>query len=317
MNEKFFLTTHSATWHQLENYCLRLHSHGTKSLSSQEIKDFLNLFKLTSHHLAYAQTHYKDSRVVPYLNNLVSQCHTFIYAVPKVNLFSSFKSLLHDYHNLLAQYKAYILFACFIFLCGGFLSFFMIYLNPSNAPLFLDPDTIESISNQSTSGPIETWNYPMMSSYIMVNNITVALKAFVLGITFGIGTAYVLFNNGLMLGSFTALFYLYGQPLSYWSLILPHGVMELSAIFIAGGAGFILAKSLLIPGPLMRKYSLIQGGRQSLRLMGGVILLLIIAGLIEGFFTPLPISVDAKLLFAFLTALLLVFYCIFPSSHHV
>lgn len=309
LKEELFLSTHSATWQQLENYCSKMTKGGLKKLSTTEIKDFLTLFKLTSHHLAYAKTHYENSQTIYYLNNLVSKCNGYVYTCPSFNLLAAIKSLFTSYSQLLRQKRFYILFAFGFFLFGSLLSFVMVLANPDNASLFLPASIVENVHSmsESTSSGVDV-SYPLMSSYVMTNNISVALKAFVYGITLGIGTAYILFANGLLLGGLSALYLLYGDSTYYWSLILPHGIIELTAIFIAGAAGFMVAKAFLLPGSLSRTHSLIKASKEAVSIIGGVIVLLIIAGIIEGFFTPLPISPIVKLLFAGFTALLLACY---------
>ena len=317
MKEEKFLSIHSSTWHELEVYCSTIHHKGIHKLNAYEIKTFLNLFKTVSHHLAYAKTHYTNSQTIYYLNNLVAQCNTYIYTAPKPNIASFFTSLFSNYSKILRKYKTYILFSTATFLLGALISFLMVFLHPDTASLFLEPDLIDGITTNGGSGSLSDWNYPLMSSYIMTNNILVALRAFVFGITLAIGTLYILFYNGILLGSLTALFYLYGDPIKYWSLILPHGIIELTAIFISGAAGLIIAKSFLLPGNLNRTHSLIHGAKEALNLMGGVVVLLVIAGVIEGFFTPLAISAVSKLIFALLTAVLLTIYCLIPYLKHV
>lgn len=313
MKEEQFLSTHSSQWTELEGYCKRISKKGIKKLSIEEINDFLRLFKLASHHLAYAKTHYKDGQTIFYLNNLVSQCNTYVYTMPKPDIIDGVKKLLREYPNIIRKYRNYVWAAFGIFLIGAVMSFAMVYFKPDYATLFLEKSLIKGVTEgTSGNGVSSSWDYPLMSSYIMTNNIMVAFRAFVLGATLGIGTAYILFYNGLMLGSLTALFYLYGDTVKYWSLILPHGVMELSAIFISGAAGFMIAKSILVPGQLKRSHSLIYGAKQALNLIGGVVIMLIIAGIIEGFFTPLDINPISKLLFALMTAILLGLYMMSP-----
>jgi len=186
----------------------------------------------------------------------------------------------------------------------------MVLYNPDNAILFLPQHFIDVVQKGQMGGG--QWNYPLMSSYIMVNNISVSLRAFVWGITLGIGTIYILFMNGSLLGALTALVYLNGNPSNYWALILPHGIIELTAIFISGGAGLMLAKGLLLPGQHTRFQSVIKQAKNSVSLVIGVIIMLVIAGIIEGFFTPLPIQGLFKLSFAAFTAILLFIYLLIP-----
>ncbi len=124
---------------------------------------------------------------------------------------------------------------------------------------------------------------PFMASAIITNNVQVAFGAFALGITAGIGTVLVLVFNGLFFGAVLGLFANY--HLAGWILtfVAGHGVLELTAIFIAGGAGLLVGRALVAPGDLARRDALVVHGRLAIRLVGAAACLLILAGLIEGF----------------------------------
>lgn len=308
MKEEMFIKINTNTWNDLELMCNKLSHKGNSGVSSSELKHFLHLFRQGSHHLAYAKTHYPQSNIVPYLNTLIGKCNTHIYASPKISVSSTIKYITRDYPKLLRSYKSYILLSFGTFFFGFILSMVLVFLDVNYASLFIEESFAKGIIENGISA--RQWDYPLMSSYIMVNNITVALKSFLFGITLGLGTLYILFYNGAMLGALTALIYLYDNPIYYWSLILPHGIIELTAIFISGGAGLIIAKNILIPGALSRKHALIQGCFKALSLMGMVVVFLIIAAVIEGFYTPLPIGEVPKLIFSGLTAIILIGYFI-------
>ena len=310
MREEQFIEINSNMWRELENLYALVNKKGIKSLSSIDVKRFLHIFRQCSHHLAYARTHYSKSSVVMYLNSLVGKCHSHVYAVKKISPGNLARYVTYEFPNLLKEYRWYILSSFGFFAIGLIVSFLLVSLNADNASMFLPQNMIEGMkSGKHSAGQ---WNYPLMSSYLMSNNITVCLKAFALGITLGIGTIYVLFFNGAMLGALAALVYLYGNPISFWSLILPHGIIELTAIFIAGASGLIIAKHLLLPGEYTHKSALIAGAKKAISLIIGVVFMLIIAGLIEGFFTPLNIFDGTKLLFAAITGLILVVYFSIP-----
>lgn len=311
MKVEQFIKVNSDIWKELENFSKAVNKKSIKALSSQDIKKFLKVFRITSHNLAYARTHYPNSSVETYLNSLVGKCHSHVYAVRKVPLGTVIKYITYDFPKLLKEYKWYVLTSFGFFALGLIISLLLVLYNPDNAIMFLPAQMTESVRSGKAGGGGQ-WNYPLMSSYIMTNNILVSLKAFVFGITLGLGTIYVLFTNGALLGALTGLIYLYGNPINYWSLILPHGFIELTAIFISGVAGLIIAKYIIIPGELSRKHSLIQGGKKAVSLLAGVIFMLVIAGIIEGFFTPLNISAVSKLIFAALTAIILAGYFAIP-----
>lgn len=310
MTEEQFIQRNSSTWKELEDFFSKINKKGVKSLPSSDVKRFLHIFRLSSHHLAYARTHYPKSDLEGYLNSLVGKSHNHVYAVKRISAGSFIKYISYGFPKLLRENSLYILSSFGFFALGGIIAMLMVYFNTDNAALFLPPQIIENMKAGKMGGG--EWNYPLMSSTIMVNNISVSLRAFVLGITLGIGTIYVLFQNGALIGALTALVYMYGDPVSYWSLILPHGFIELTAIFIAGASGLIIGKSILLPGDYTRGHSLISGSKKALSLIMGVVVMLIIAGIIEGFFTPLDISVVSKLVFAGVTGIALVVYFAIP-----
>lgn len=310
MKEEQFIEINSNMWRELEEIYSTINKKGIKSLSSLDIKRFLHIFRKCSHDLAYARTHYSKSSVAIYLNSLVGKCHSHVYAVKKFSPGKLVKYITYEFPNLLKEYRWYILISFGFFAVGLLISLLLVLLNTDNAGIFLQQSMIDGIKSGKSGGG--QWNYPLMSSLIMTNNIKVSLMAFALGITLGIGTIYVLFFNGAMLGSLTALVYLYGNPTNFWSLILPHGIIELTAIFIAGASGLIIAKHILLPGEYTRKSSLIAGSKKAVSLIIGVVFMLIIAGIIEGFFTPLNISTWIKFLFAGITAVVLIVYFSIP-----
>jgi len=310
LREERFIEINSNTWKELERFYSIINKKGIKSLSSADVKLFLHIFRQCSHHLAYARTHYSKSSVVTYLNSLVSKCHSHVYAVKKISPGKLVRYITYEFPKLLKEYRWYVLGSFGVFALGLLISLILVLLDTNNAIIFLPKNMIEGMKSGKTGGG--PWNYPLMSSIIMTNNITVCLKAFALGITLGIGTIYVLFFNGAMLGSLTALVYLYGNPTNFWSLILPHGIIELTAIFIAGASGLIIAKYILLPGEYTRKSALIMGAKKAVSLIMGVVFMLIIAGIIEGFFTPLNIFEGTKLIFAAITALILIVYFSVP-----
>lgn len=306
MKEEKFISSNSHLWKELEAFSTKIDKKGISHLSSEEVRRFLHVFRQCSHHLAYSRTHYSGSNTSLYLNSLLSKCHSHVYAVKKVSPGYPLKYIGIIFPKLLRKFKWYVLASFAFFLLGAIVSFISVFYDTSNATLFLPSSVLSGA--KSSGSHASNWNYPLMSSTIMINNITVALRAFVFGITLGLGTIYVLFYNGLTLGALTALMYRNGDVIRYWSLILPHGIIELTAIFISGAAGLIIAKSILLPGIYSRKHSIVKGSKDAVSLIGGVIFLLVIAGTIEGFFTPLNISPIVKLFFAGVTFVLLAAY---------
>jgi len=149
---------------------------------------------------------------------------------------------------------------------------------------------------------------PAAASGIMTNNMLVAFATFAYGITAGIGTIWMMVLNGVLLGVIGAATWKAGMASDLWSFVAPHGVIELPAIFIAGGAGFEIARGMLFPGLLPRRESLARAGGRAARLLLGTIPMLFVAGIIEAFLSPSDIPRALKYLFAAVMFTLLMTY---------
>lgn len=149
---------------------------------------------------------------------------------------------------------------------------------------------------------------PVLSSILVTNNVQVSFFAFAGGLLAGAGTVLILVLNGVMLGAGFGL-YANNEVLGViLAFVFPHGVMELTAICLAGGAGLGLGSALLVPGRRTRREALRERGRAYLSLVGGAVLLLIVAGLVEGFYSPSGLPAVAKFAFGGATALMLTAY---------
>ena len=280
MKEELFINIHNKHWEELEQLHVKVEQKGLKALPSPQVRRFLHLFRQISHHLAYVRTFYPKSSLEIYLNTLIAKCHNHVYAVKKVTPSDFYKFLILGFPTLLKECRIYILMSFLFFIAGVLIGFLPVLYDPSNANLFLPNNLIDAMKNNQIGA--KSWDYPLMSSIIMANNIAVSLKAFVFGITAGVGTIFVLMQNGMLLGALASIVFQYNDAVKFWSLILPHGIIELTAIFISGGAGLMITKGLLIPGELSRKHALIFYSKKSVSLVLGSAFMLVIAGVIEG-----------------------------------
>ena len=147
-----------------------------------------------------------------------------------------------------------------------------------------------------------------MASGIIANNVQVTFLAFAGGILAGLGTVWVMIFNGVHLGSVAAAFANVGQSLHLWTFVLAHGVIELTAIGIAGGAGLLLGSGMVLPGRRTRREALVLRGREAVSLIGGTAAMLLVAGTIEGFISPSTLPREIKFGVAILTGLLMIAY---------
>ncbi len=163
----------------------------------------------------------------------------------------------------------------------------------------------QTMSNGRTWTDIQPALRPGMATLIFTNNIQVSFLAFAGGVLCGLGTAYVLISNGLLLGGVLGAAQFYGVAPLVWSFISPHGYLELTCIVIAGAAGLMLGDALLRPGLLLRREALARSSRRAVELAVGAAPVLVVAGLIEGFVSPSDLLIPVKLVVGPLAGVLL------------
>ncbi|SFL94728.1 Uncharacterized membrane protein SpoIIM, required for sporulation [Gracilibacillus orientalis] len=301
-----FIKQHRQDWEQLEKLITQL----PKKKTNEIIEEFQHTYQKVVRQLSYSQTYFPNEDVTNYLNELVGKAHNVLYQ----SQHSSWKQAYHFFSSkfvglLLEQWKA-IIIALLLFCFGGIASFVAVVENPAHLFGILPENMAQSFDPESLGEEPSAVDAPVMSAEIMVNNMRVAILAFAGGITFGLLTVYVLIYNGIIVGAIAGLFWNYGSSYVFWAYIVPHGVIELIAIFIAGGAGLLMGYKLFVPGNYSRGYQLKTQTVRSVQLLLGTIPLFVIAGIIEGFITPADISLEMKYAVACTTAIGLVAYMI-------
>ncbi|CAG9623576.1 stage II sporulation protein M [Sutcliffiella rhizosphaerae] len=306
MNVKQFIKQHREQWKELESILKDLHK--KRNITNEKLDTFHQLYQKAAQNLSYSQTHFPSEEVTPYLNELVAKSHNLLYK----DQISSWKQAGHFFGyrfvGLLAEQWKFVVIAMLLFTIGGLGSFFAVIEDPLYIYSILSVDMAQNFDPEKIGMNDGLVDAPLMSASITTNNIQVAILAFAGGITFGILTVYILIYNGIIVGAIAALFWHHNKTYEFWAYIVPHGMIELTAIFIAGGAGLLMGYKLFVPGEYSRGYQLKVNAKRSVLLLLGTIPLFIIAGAIEGFITPAKISLEAKYLVALLTVVGLVLY---------
>ncbi|HWP41811.1 MAG TPA: stage II sporulation protein M [Blastocatellia bacterium] len=303
---KSFLESRIDKWKRLEELTARASRYRLKNLKSEEVREFGQLYRRTAADLAIAREEVRDRRLVNYLNHLVARAHGAIYRNDSSG-FSVFLSFFR--YELPAVFRktfSYTLASFLIFLLPAIFAFVMCYVDEGFANRVAPGLREKIIAGKNWTEDINRMN-PLASTAIQTNNIMVTFFAFGGGMLFGIGTLLILAQNGVLLGMVMGLCVKY----RFWDIpifVASHGVIELMAIFIAGGAGLLLGKALLMPGDLRRIDALVMNGSLAIKLILGCIPMLLIAGLIEGFISPAHISPYYKYAIAAVSALLMAAY---------
>ncbi|MGJ8732597.1 stage II sporulation protein M [Cellulophaga fucicola] len=273
-------------------------------------------------HLSYAKTFYPGSNTAFFLNSLASEAHQKIYKTkkePKNRIITFWKTEFPTlfYHNRRELLIAFLVFAFFtlvgVFSAANDGDFVRSFLGDGYVNM-----TLENIANDDPMAVYKQQGEFQMFLGITINNIKVAIMAFIYGILLGIGSLFIMMQNGIMLGSFQYMFYEKGLLWESARTIWIHGTIEISVIIIAGCAGLVLAKGILFPGTYTRIESFKRGTVIGLKIMLSTVPFFIIAGFLEGFVTRHTEMPDwlAILIITSSLALILFYYVIYPYLLH-
>ena len=295
-------------WTRLETLLAGIRKDGMRALNRSELREFGLLYRQTAADLSAVREDPASRQYPRYLNELLGRAHNIIYAGRKSSPAAIFRFYARDYPAIFRRLLPYTMTAVTLFAGAAVLGVVLTVVYPEFMHAILGPRMVETIERK------QMWTHsvlsmkPLASSAIMTNNLSVSFVAFAAGILAGLGTIYLVLFNGLLLGVIGAACWMSGMSLALWSFVAPHGVLELPAIFISAGAGLRLGRALLFPGTLSRRDSLAVGGAEAVRLLVGAIPMLIVAGVVEGFFSPLQIGAEFKFTLSAALLLLLVLY---------
>jgi uncharacterized membrane protein SpoIIM required for sporulation len=283
-----FIAIGRARWERL-TYLLDLLDGGSwRQLRRRDLQELGRLYRLAASDLARAAGEFPDPELLNYLNSLVGRAHGKIYQIKGSKVKNIIDFYRRGFPRAVRDSRPFILSALGVFLASALWGFWETVWDPAFAHLLIPPQIINSIEQGQMWTRMIVTVKPLASSFIMTNNISVTLAAMAFGIFWGLGTLYVMLVNGLSLGTVAAYCHLYGMSLDFWSFVVPHGLIELSCIIIAGGAGFDLGWALVAPGEYRRRDALVMAGKKGVKLILGTIPVLVVAGVVEGFVSPLP-----------------------------
>ena len=241
--------------------------------------------------LAYAKTFYPQSKTSNYLNKQASKVYLDIYKNQKEESSRLVRFWKYELPLTIYKHRKTVLFAFVLFVVFFLVGFFISAKDPDVMRNFFGSTyvnkTLENIENGNPFGIYESGNPFLSWLGIMINNIRVSFIFFASGIFCGIPTMYKLAETGAMVGIFDQLFASKGLGLSFWLVVFVHGTLEITAIILAGAAGFILGKSFLFPGTKKRIVAFREAAKDGVKIMIGIFPVFTIAAFFEGLFTRL------------------------------
>jgi uncharacterized membrane protein SpoIIM required for sporulation len=311
MREARFINNGHPRWAELEQLLARIDRVGLRRAAAPELDALAAGYRAATTDLALARARGYDAALIGYLNRLVARAHARVYAGTSGNGWSNLIRLFAaGFPREVRRSWAAIALCALLTVAAAAIAYVATAADPANAYAFVPPAAVPSISGSlhDTNFGFDRTFAPAMSALIITNNIKVAAIAFAGGITGGIITLLIIGFNGLDVGTVAALFAHQQYGTDFWATIAPHGVIELTAIQIAGGAGLVLAAGYLRPGRARRIDALVANGARAVTLILGVAGMLVVAGLIEGFVSPQRFSAEVRLAVGALTAVLLCAY---------
>ena len=273
--------------------------------------------------LAYAQTHYPKSNTAVYLNNLAAKVHQAIYRNQKEERNRIVTFWKEELPQLYYEARRPLLYAFSIFILSmgvGALSaahddtFVRLILGDAYVNM-----TLNNIEKGDPMAVYKSMHQSDMFFAITFNNVRVSFLAFAMGLLISVGTGFILFYNGVMLGVFQYFFYQKGLLLTSFLTIWIHGTLEISAIVLAGAAGLVMGNSLLFPGTFPRLESFRRGARRGLKMVIGLVPIFVVAGFLESFVTrqtEWPALIKLAIIGG--SAFFIIYYfVIYPTKHSI
>ncbi|MFT3707193.1 MAG: stage II sporulation protein M [Archangium sp.] len=301
-----FVEQRRPKWDLLERLLDSAEREGLNKLSLDDARALSRLYRSASSDLLWVRARAGAAEVSGYLNDLVGRAYALTYPGKKVRWAAVWKFLSIGFPDTLAREWRMFVASFLLFWAGGGFGWIGMMFVP-DAAAYLVPEQHQTLDpekrreEEAKNQGANTGQQAHFSSFLFTHNIEVAFFCFALGLTAGIGTAYLLFYNGLGLGALAWVYTSKGMAGWFWAWILPHGIPEITAIVIAGAGGLIIGRAFIAPKGQSRRVALKREGKTALALLMGTLALFVLAGFIEGTISqihPPRLSVLFKLSFA-------------------
>jgi uncharacterized membrane protein SpoIIM required for sporulation len=309
MREAAFVKQNVKKWEQFEELLQG---------SSTDPDKLSDLFIQVTDDLAFANTQYPDSRTYAYLNGLASKIHAQIYK----NKNEDRKRFVYFWKTevplVVRKSHTKLLYAFIIFAVSVIIGIVSQNMETDFVRIILGDNyvnmTLENIEKGDVLAVYGRGGQMDTFFAITFNNVKVSFFAFAAGLLVSLGTGYLLFQNGIMVGCFFTFLGQQGYLNEAFKVVMLHGTLELSAIVLAGGAGFVMGNSILFPGTYSRMASFKRGAIEGLKIVMGLMPVFILAGFIEGFFTRftnMPIAISLFVITGS-AAFIIYYYILYP-----
>jgi uncharacterized membrane protein SpoIIM required for sporulation len=281
-----FVAQRSPTWAELEQLVDRAGAHPSR-LGADGVRRLGECYRASAADLAHARRRFPGDPVVVHLERLVQRGRQNVYNAPasRTSVWEFFST---GYWRRVRERKLILAISFLCLAVPTLLGGYWAWRDPGPAS-GLVPSQYQSVTEPRTPGQslgVSVDDESALAAQIFTNNIGVTFFAFAGGLTLGVGTLFVLLQNGVLLGVVAGLAIGAGNGRAFFELVTAHGVLELSCIIVSGTAGLRLGWAIIDPGTRPRGVALRQEARAAIELVLGTAPWLVVAGLVEGFLTP-------------------------------
>jgi uncharacterized membrane protein SpoIIM required for sporulation len=291
-----FVRERSADWNELEALLVRAPS--MHKLPARSISRAGSLYRTVCADLMRARAADYGPEVLALLDGLAARGHNALYSAPPYRLAAVGDLLREDFPRALRRHRRAFWLALIFFLVPGITGFVGAHASRSFALSVMSPEQAEqaeeAYSDGFHSGRGEDTDTAMAGFYVY-NNVGIAFRCFATGVLFGVGSAFFLIFNGLQIGAVAGLLAASGRGFNLLTFVATHGAFELTAIVIAGAAGLVMGYALVDTRGRGRFASLQAQAGDITRMVLGAAVMLLVAALIEGFWSPSSVPAPVKL----------------------
>jgi uncharacterized membrane protein SpoIIM required for sporulation len=307
-----FRKEREGVWRELERLVRHAEKTGVRSLPPQHVVRLPLLYRATLSSLSVARAISLDRNLVDYLESLCARAYFCVYGTTQP-LRDALGGFFRDrFPAAVRRYRAHVALSALFLLLGTLVAYVLVARDADWYYVFVDEGSAQGRDPTATTDDLRQVLHRggsadelgFFASFLFAHNARIGMMAFALGFLAGVPVYLLLFINGLILGAFAALYASRGLGTEFWAWVLPHGITELLAVVLCGGAGLILAQALVFPGRHTRLRNLSLKGRDAGVIVLGAVAMLFAAGMIEGFFRQLVHDPLTRYLVAFATLVL-------------
>ncbi len=287
MDLRQFVSRNQPEWERLQSYLRRVRSRGLGSFNPEEVRELGMLYRKVSADLATARVEFAGSDIVRLLNDLAVRSHNVVYRAPRRNLLRWIRDMFREIPETLCSHGGALVSTTLLFAVGTMLGALGAAADESIAVMVLGAQFVEKIQagDYWVEDVFSALPASLGSAQLITNNVGVAILAYATGIS-GVMPAFVMFLNGTLLGAVLTLCAQYHLLDRFIPFVVPHGVIEISAILLAGAGGLMVFDGWLHPGDGSRLQGLARGARSGLLVAFTALPVLLVAGVVESYVSP-------------------------------